>query len=206
MPKAKKKNASKFSPKRSRAQREADLLTISELWLEEWTYGEIRDELNKRHAGVYSLSRSAIQQDVAEIVKRWKKETAANVGNRVEKEKRKLDRVEKEAWKEYRASQGDFIKKEASADPATGKTVGQVKVTTEQRIGDARFLEVIARCHDRRAKLQGLNAPDRLDATLSGPGGGPIESLVTSAISDDDQKRAVEILKASLQAQAPKPA
>jgi hypothetical protein len=181
MPKAKKPNPHKMAPKRSVAEREDDLREFARLWREGYTLVKLVAwvRANRR---AYSLSKTQIFADVAEIRARWKASSNAAVGDRIAEQLAEIDAVSQEAWESWRKSKGNVLEttreqvdagaaegKEQAAGPASKRTKAVVKTTVSH--GDTRYLAIVAGCVDQRNRLLGLT---QHKVVLAGPDGGPV--------------------------------
>jgi len=159
------------APKRTRFQRETDLLKLSELYLKGQTQAEI--------AALLGVSQPQISNDLATLRGRWQKAATTNIDKLKARELAKVDRLEREYW--------DAWQRSLEADK-TIKTRGKVQQsddgtrfireqpaeqTAHTDAGDPRYLEGVRWCIERRCKILGIDAPMRQEHT--GAGGGPID-------------------------------
>jgi hypothetical protein len=190
-PKTNTTEPSKFARKRTPAQREADLVAISEMYLDCKTQEEIAAWLSANRP--YKLTRSQVAQDIGHLLVQWQKEANRNVKQRIASELRKLDRIERKASDEYERSKADKVETELSkkaGDPDGPAKPIRIKKTTNT--GDARYLEIQVRCIERRCKILGVDAPDRQE--LSGPNGGPIP-VEANEVSNEVVERAAKAVQ-----------
>lgn len=171
------------SPKRSAAQRAADLAFIETHVVRGKTQAEIVELLAA--VRTYRISRAQVSYDVAKLKELWIAGAVESHRMAVAIETRKLDAVEGEAWASWEESKAS----EAGAN--------------------ASFMKQVLDVHDRRVKLMGLSAPSRHE--LSGPAGGviaietrdaqPIDSATKHALFArhmariEEDKRAAEGVK-----------
>lgn len=141
-------------PKRSKIQQERDRLTIAELYLKGWSQQRIADFLE--------LDKSNISREIKKVKASWKAEAIEDYGIYVQGELRRLAMLESEYWAGWERSQQS---REVSMNErlATGKDeleqfLSRIKQSTrtEQRVGDAVFLNGILSCIKERAKLLDL--------------------------------------------------
>ena len=135
-----------YRPKRSAAQRAADLVFIETHVVRGRTQAEIVELLAAVRS--YRISRAQVAYDVAKLKALWIADAIESVRVAAVIESRKLDAVEREAWAGWEESKQN----ETGANPA--------------------FMKQVLDVHDRRVKLMGLAAPARHE--LSGPDGGAI--------------------------------
>lgn len=146
------------APKRSKIQRERDRLTIAELHLKGWSQQRIADFLE--------LDKSNICREIKKIKEQWKAETIEEHSLYVQQELRRLAMLEAEYWAGWeRSQQGketSLTEKLATGKDEQGNALGRVKLATrtEQRVGDAIFLNGIQKIIDARCKLLGLYPTD----------------------------------------------
>lgn len=173
-------NAHPMAPKRTRIQRQRDLLDIARLYLE----GKRQWEIVEWIAGnrPYKLSQQILSIDLRDIQRQWLAEAKILVEEQRRKELAKIDNLEREYWAAYARSKSKSVRITHEGKPckskkdATEPDAMTPEITTmvkEDRDGDPRFLEGVQRCIDRRCRLLGLDAPAKQE--LSGPDGGPIE-------------------------------
>ena len=75
----------------------------------------------------------------------------------VAKECEKLDLLEKEAWFDYLKSREKRV--------TTRNTDGQITETVRDSVGNPKYLDVLLRIMERRAKLLGVDSPVQVDVT-----------------------------------------
>lgn len=126
--------------------------------------------VNPRTGKAWSLH--ILSEDVQELEERWKASALVDITEAKARELAKLDELEREAWAAWHRSYGK--RQSTSTERRTGgKTPGdKARVDTEDLAGDPRFLAIVLDCQQRRAKMLGLDAPQKVEA--SGPNGGPI--------------------------------
>jgi len=179
--------------KRTSTQKAADMLFIERHALRGKTLRQIAELLAKERP--YTISHAQVGADLKKLKEAWRQESLAMVGAEKEKELRKLDVVESEAWDAWdkskqATSRTTLTKKAAAAKKGEGaaasdgggtETKSAVQTTSA---GDPAFIAKILDVHDRRVKLLGLAAPTKTE--LTGADGGP---LVTAniALNDEDQ-------------------
>ena len=168
----------KRGAKRSAAQRVADLLYIERAHLYEGkTCRTIAREMATERP--YTLSFQMIANDLKKLTEQWAKESSALVGTEKQRMLKELDTLREEvmaAWNrsktdETRLSRGKVagLGSEAGEGSGARETNSVVKVN---RDGDATYISRLLDIQARRAKLLGLDAPTKIEA--SGPNGLPI--------------------------------
>ena len=128
------------APKRTAQQRQADLVATSELYVKGHSQAEI--------AGRFGVPREQIAYDLREIRQNWIDTQVSSFDGIQARELEKLDRLERSAWHGW----------ELSLTAQEGQSVGRT-IRDGGGEGDPRFLEIVTKCIERRARLLGLNAP-----------------------------------------------
>lgn len=162
--------------KRTKEQKDYDVKLAAKLFLRGYTYRDITSLLNKdiKDRGLdYKLDSTQVFKDIKKEMVEWKRESLESIDKYMDKELRKLDALEVEAWEGWEKSkQGkQRDKKRSSARPKkvlleeekTTDYFGYEEKTVEMSAGNPRFIEVILNIHQRRAKLLGLEAPIKVD-------------------------------------------
>jgi hypothetical protein len=180
---AKRREASKN--KRSRAQIAWDRAFIEHATLRGANENQVTERLNALPDRPYTLSRSSIHADLTALRKQWEKETMTEIEAFVREELRGLRLQEDELWKAWTRSQLDAetIRQKVQAHGEGALTPAEITKTKEGQCGNPAYMRLILDVRDRRAKLLGLDKPDRLDAVLHG-GAEPIVFTVKLAASD----------------------
>lgn len=125
-------------PKRTKQERETDLLFISRLYVRGLTLREIAASLNAERE--YQLTFQTIAKDVKTILSRWRESIVDDVSEMRSAELIRINEIEREAWQAWTRS-----KKGADGDP--------------------RFLTTVQWCIERRCKLFGLDGPTKIAPT-----------------------------------------
>lgn len=146
-------------PRRSKKQREADFARLAEMYVRGWTQARIGQELG--------VTQAAISNDLKELHRRWREETTLALDDYKRKELAKLDELEREYWAAWERSQESrkTVKKRKSDMP--GGVAELKEMIQSESCGDAKYLDGVLRCIDRRSKLLGLDAPERNDIRLT---------------------------------------
>lgn len=107
------------------------------------------------------ISQPTVSTDLKAIQKQWRDAAVRDFDGQRERELRKLDALELEAWKAWQRSQKPSQEAVITSDGTTQKT--QKKVA--EQFGDPRFLEQISKCIASRRALLGLDAPVKVAPT-----------------------------------------
>tara|TARA_R110000824_G_scaffold153760_1_gene325485 strand:+ start:137 stop:739 length:603 start_codon:yes stop_codon:yes gene_type:complete len=186
---------SKHIPKRTPAQRSLDLLAIVAFLQEGLSPQEITDELNGDEARKYQLSVSSIYRDITEVrtgLGKLTEEQAQDMKGLELTDIQWIIRQAKGSWE--KSKKGSKRTRTKKTESGRQRPQTEAMVETIDKPGDPKFLDVILKAMERRAKLLGTDSPSRHQ--LSGPDGGPIpvEEMdlehAENAFSDIIQKRA----------------
>jgi hypothetical protein len=138
---------------RSEEQRELDYARISDMYLRGWSCRRIGEAIGISHVSV-STELKIIRQ-------RWLEEQVKNFDELQQRELLRLDKVECEMWDAWEKSKADQITSTARReDGMIAKTVNEVRKA--QQTGEAQYMQVIMRCIEKRCKILGLDAPEKV--------------------------------------------
>ena len=174
------------APKRTKAQREADLVLIQDWYVRGDSQRTIAERLGGLRA--YRVSHQTICNDIEAILDRWRQATVQNVDELKAQELAKINTIEREAWRAWERSIGKSER--TLAEKRTGEKPGErSQIVRETLVGDPRFLEKVQWCINKRCEILGLNAPAKLEHT--GKDGQPIQTETRAAhdlstLSDDE--------------------
>ena len=157
--------------KRTPAQKQRDAVDIARLYIQHYTQEQIADWLGRNRP--YRITRQQISLDLKGIFEEWRKESVRTLDERKAEELKRLDRIEAEAWLAWEKSKDEITRVMQEKKGGVNGTIERATVTKEKSNGDPRFMVVIDRCVERRAKLLGLDQPIRQE--ISGPGGEPVQ-------------------------------
>jgi len=107
------------------------------------------------------ISQPTVSTDLQVIHKQWRESSIRDFDTLRERELRKLDALELEAWKAWQRSQKPSQEAVVTSDGTTQKTQKRVA----EQVGDVRFLEQISKCIAARRELLGLDAPTKVAPT-----------------------------------------
>lgn len=158
--------------RRTLAERERDLAITADLYCKGYTQVRI--------AQVVGVSNVQIFRDIETIHRRWLVDAKISTEDAVNRELQKINRLEMEAWEAWTRSREP---KELQTTERTdlppvmvtgpdGRTTpvqaqrNRVAIQRQQRDGDPRFFTTVQWCIERRCKLLGLDAPEKVDITL----------------------------------------
>lgn len=148
-------------PKRTKEQRQHDRTVEAKLYCEGRTLREIADHISAQRP--YTISYSQVRHDMAAVMQEWKDERVGAMGDYITAELAKINHMECAAWREWERSRED--KRRTSQRRTTGDAGGkdEAGIVTEGRLGDPRYLATVQWCIERRCKMLGLDAPERIE-------------------------------------------
>jgi hypothetical protein len=152
--------------KRTRGEREADMVNISQLYIQGWSHQAITNKLNaERH---YTLTRSQISHDIQCILDRWRKAYLVDVNEAQIRELARLDELENQYWQAWERSQHDAIitqEIDIKDELSGGQSYTRKKrvLNKEKQTGQDSYLLGIQRCIELRCKILGLDAPAKVE-------------------------------------------
>lgn len=155
--------------KRTVEQREADKAFCAELFVKGYTYRQIADRLNEanRDNGLeYTVTYKTVFNDINAILADWKKQQFTDIDKYMQLELKKLDRIEVELWAAWENSKGSKRKtkiKGGSINDSIASGGELAERSLETTNGDPRYLDLLLKVQERRAKLLGYNAPVKVN-------------------------------------------
>lgn len=198
--------------KRTVEQREADKRFCAELFVKGYAYRVIADRLNEfnHDNGLeYSVTYKTVYMDIQQVLIDWKKERFKDIDNYMQLVLKKLDKIEVELWQAWENSKGSKRKTKIKGGEINNQIASGGELaerTLETTDGDPRYLDLLLKVQERRAKLLGYNAPVKVDVCSvppkeEAPAGAkydantlPIEMLVDIAykLQEEEYKRRQE--------------
>jgi hypothetical protein len=185
--------------KRTKIQRESDLPLIAEMYKE----GKLQVQIGQ----AFGISQGQVSYDIAEILRRWRADSAGFVTEAVEQELRKINSLEIVAWQEWDKSLADAITTTVETKTVTLKDVDPdgnliglpaIETKTTRRVtkqtGNTAYTDTVRWCIDRRCKLLGLDAPTKQE--VSGANGSPLLVKIEYTDIDIDPAQAVGLATA----------
>lgn len=147
---------------------------VARLYLQGWTQMRIGREL--------ACSQATVSGDLKAVREWWRESATMALGERIALELSRIDRIEAEAWDAWERSKAERIQSFAETDTAgpdgqppegTEADRRQRQRTTrkksgirkQQVTGEDRYLSIVLDCVQRRCKILGLDAPDKLNLT-----------------------------------------
>lgn len=159
----------KRAGKRTVEQHEADKRFCADLFVKGYAYRVIADRLNEYNHGnglEYSVTYKTVFMDIQQVLIEWKKERFKDIDNYMQLELKKLDKMEVELWDAWEKSKSakrktKIIGGNISDNSISGGTLDSRQI--EDNNGDPRYLDLLLKVQERRAKLLGYNAPVKVD-------------------------------------------
>ena len=145
------------APKRTKFEREKDLLAISSMYLQGITQAEIGQRLG--------VSQPQISYDLRVLRKRWLQSSIVNINEVKAKELARVDHLEREYWEAWEKSKSPI--KTKGQKKVDGEVV-ESTVQGETGTGDPRYLSGVQWCINKRCEVLGLDAPSKTDITSGG--------------------------------------
>jgi hypothetical protein len=159
-------------PKRTPTQRENDLERIAALYLKGKRQTDIASELG--------IVQSQVSYDLKEIHKRWRESALVDMNEAKHRELAKIDELERTYWDAWQRSCGEKTKTKTEKVGREGAT--KASVEKDQMLGNPAYLTGVQWCIERRCKIFGIDAPDKLDVRMKD----------VSQLSDDELRAIVE--------------
>lgn len=167
--------------KRTKAQRLADRERIASLRLRCKTLPQIVAETG--------LSMATVKREMRIVEAEWRESAKEDIAAVKARELRKLDELEAEARAEWERSKQEHRKRVVESGGRDGK---KSKLETQDQCGDPRYLTVILGIHERRAKLLGADAPQKIAPT------NPDGTAPYAGMPDDELNRRIAELAAKV--------
>ena len=137
--------------KEERMQRRA---RVSELYIE----GRSMAEVGK----IIGVSHDTVFRDIRWCREQWRTRAADNIQKHTERELARIDHLDIEAWRGWFRSIGMI--KTVKNETGTGAqgSINKTIETIERKAGDPRFLAEAFKCIERRCRILGLDAPNKI--------------------------------------------
>jgi len=157
------------APKRTKIQRERDLVIVAGLYLKGYDQRHIASIVSDEYAD-FTICRQQVGYDIKKLIKRWQASQLVDVDQAKTGELAKVNNLELTYWDAWENSCED-------AETVTQKTKGVVQrrqledgtfvaekpaeatKTSKGQAGDPRFLTGVQWCIEKRCKILGIDAP-----------------------------------------------
>jgi hypothetical protein len=190
-------------PKRNADQRTRDRAIVAFLYLQNQPVAEIVRYLNARLNIQYSLTRTAVDNDIAAIHLHWQDNYLEHWDEAIKRELNEIEILMAEAYDAWHKSKEPKTRRHGRQvrtgrfqiirDPATGAELERIQIiqeivetTEEQRDPNPQFLMAIIKLKERRAKILGLDQPDKT-ILVSGDAEISLLSLMDKSVLDAER-------------------
>lgn len=147
-----------------RAARHPDeRLRHQEIVAREYLKGRLQAEV----AADLGLSLATIKRDLAKVRQRWLDSALRDFDALKAEQLAKIDTVEAEAWAMWSRSCERQVRTSTQEVEATRYPGCNTRTDNEQGAGDPRYLQIALQCVERRSRLLGLDAPQKIARTDS---------------------------------------
>ena len=159
------------------AQRRAEVAKLFSAGLNQFEMGE-----------KLGVDRSTISLDLKALEATWLVLAVTELAKWKAQEIIRINEIEREAWESWEKSKSDkeTKQKKQSDLPIGSAKKTEVSVKTESNFGDTKYLQVVQWCIDRRIKLLGLDAPQKIETSIKSAGGEKLRQAIDKM--DEDQK------------------
>lgn len=145
--------------RREPAQVARDRKKIAELYLKGRLQVDIAEEVG--------VDQSTVSRDIKTLHDEWLRSALVNFNEAIARELAKINQLEIIYFESWERSLNPFKSKtvKAKGNPKTEEELranAEQTLKTEDRNGDPRYLQGVQWCIEKRCKLLGLDAPDRL--------------------------------------------
>lgn len=141
---------------RQRFEAEQRRRKAAALYLQGMTQHDIAERLE--------VAQTTVQRDIAVVRERWKQAGIHDLNERKCAELERVDWAEREAQRGWRRSLQDevTVTREEGGENGTRTTVKR-----RGQSGNPAFLQTVLKCVDQRCRILGLNAPEKIDVTIT---------------------------------------
>ncbi|TXS96193.1 hypothetical protein FV139_01415 [Parahaliea maris] len=147
-----------------RAARHADeRLRHQEIIAREYLKGRLQAEI----AEELGLSIATVKRDLVKVRERWLKSSLRDFDALRAEQLAKIDTVEAEAWTMWMRSCERRVRTSVQELEATKYPGTNTRTDDEDGSGEPRYLQITLQCVERRARLLGLDAPQKVAQTDS---------------------------------------
>ncbi len=174
-------------PKRTQAQKDADLEYIAKWRVRGKSLRDIADMLDEERE--YPMSYPTVRKDAEGLTKHWREQAAEFTKAAKERTLVELEAVAGEAWLAWEKSKKDRLfntlkKKGIVSDAKTEKenaaamALAESTIRKEGQTGDPAYLTIILGCAEKRARLLGVEAPQKVQMTDQAGAPVPVGNLM----------------------------
>ncbi|WP_114752321.1 hypothetical protein [Pleomorphovibrio marinus] len=164
---------------RSKPELERDKNFVAEHYLKGYSVRAIALMLSK-HVGIEKyVSYRTIHNDLNKLLKEWEKDRIDDINKQKLIELEKINKLERTYWMAWDKSIEDYEKKSKKlmGQVGTDKDGNPIKPTQQEiqtinmvNFGNPAYLSGVEKCIERRCRILGIDAPERIDVTSQGKG------------------------------------
>jgi len=183
-----------------RKMKEARLEIVAELYAKGKSYSKIREEVMAR-LGLKSYAKDTVAKDVKTLLKEWREarleDTEEAVSLFLERNRKHYEETW-DAWEKSKIVETTTKLPPIPADaPEEAEQNVEISVTETKCPGEWRFMDLLTKIEDQRAKILGLYAPEKKE--ISGSDGEPLfptfADLDLSKLSDQEKAELLELAR-----------
>jgi len=176
------------------AARHPDLrLVHRETIAREYLKGRYQHEI----AAMLGISPATVKRDLVKIRRLWLESSLRDFDALKAEQLAKIDTVEAEAWMMWARSCERLVRTSEQQIEATRFPGCNVRTDSEQGTGDPRYLQLALQCVERRSKLLGLNAPEKIAHTNPSGTEQAIPRLIRDMSEEEREARIEELHRQS---------
>lgn len=162
---------------RTNGEKERDYNFITEMYLKGYSCRVIAARLCEHVKNPKYLTYRQVNNDINAILKQWHNDRITDINKQKTIELEKIHKLEQEYWRAWEKSIEDFEKKSKKLKGSVGldrdgkpKSPSEQEISTTEMIsmGNPAYLAGIERCIERRCKILGIDAPQKMDVTSGG--------------------------------------
>jgi hypothetical protein len=143
--------------RRGKTQLTRDRRRVADLYLQGWIQADIADEVG--------VSQATVCRDLQALQASWLDSALTDFNEAKAQELAKVDRLEREYWQAWQRSCENAETLRQEGDPKQPPT--KVVKTSKGQAGDPRFLQGVQWCIERRCKILGIDAPQKIDVNMA---------------------------------------
>lgn len=164
---------------RQKHEIERDKQFITELYLKGHSCRSIALQLCKHVGNEKYLTYRTVSNDINKLLSEWEKDRIDDIHKQKVIELEKINKLERTYWMAWEKSIEDYEKKAKKVKGPLGKdrngnplnpTEQEMQTTNMINFGNPSYLAGIERCIERRCKILGIDAPQKVDITSKGKG------------------------------------
>jgi hypothetical protein len=143
------------------------------------------------------ISPATVKRDLAKIRQLWLASSLRDFDALKAEQLAKIDAVEAEAWAMWTKSCERLVRTSEQDIEASRYPGRNVRTDSEQGNGDPRYLQIALQCVERRSKLLGLDAPQKLAQTDSMGHDANVSQHIRDMSDEELETRTSELLRKS---------